>query len=154
MRAIVVAGAGVHDVLVARTVAWARALDPEPLVAAGEEEARAALHGTGGPAVVVWADTPRLADVHAAGVKADLDAGVEIVVAPTLDGSVYLVAMRSPRPELVGPRFSKVLEIAAGEGLETGMLRHERRLARPEDVRALLADPLLAREVRDALSFG
>lgn len=150
MRVVVVAGDGVHDVLVRRARAWAAAVGGEPVVVDSEEAARAGLGD--GPVVVVWADTPRLGEVHARGVLADLDAGAALVAAPTLDGAVYLLAMADPRPELVGPRFGEVLELAARHHLETGMLRHERRLARPEDVRALLADPLLAPEVRAVLS--
>ena len=141
----------VPEVLVRRALDWARPLDRTPALVRSETDARAAVAAAGGPIVVVWADTPRLAEAHRDGVLADLDAGGEVVVAPTLDGAVYLVAMRHARPELVGPRFSEVLELAAAAGLEGGMLRHERRLTRPEDVRALLADPLLAAEVRAAL---
>jgi 2-phospho-L-lactate guanylyltransferase (CobY/MobA/RfbA family) len=149
VRVVIVAGEGVHDVLVRRTSAWAQALDADPVLVADEEQARAALGA--GPVVVVWADTPRLGDVHATGVRRDLAEGAAVVVAPALDGGVYLVAMAQPRPELVGPGFARVLEIAAEHRLETGMLRHERRLTRPEDARALLADPLLDDNVRAAL---
>ena len=154
MRAIVVAPAAVHEVLVQRTLQWAHTFAEDACVAADEEEARALVAGRDGPVVVVWADTPRLGEVHAAGLQADLAEGGEVVVAPALDGSVYLVAMREPRPELVGPLFAQVLELAAAAGLETGMLRHERRVARDEDRRALLADPLLPGTVRAALGSG
>ena len=154
MTTIVVAGPAVPAVLVRRTVEWARPLGAEPTVVESEAAAREAVAEAGGPVVVVWADTPRLGAAHRDGVQADLQAGSDLVVAPTLDGAVYLVAMREPRPEVVGPRFSEVLEIGAAAGLEGGMLRHERRLARPEDVRALLADPLLDPEVRESLVLG
>ena len=43
--------------------------------------------------------------------------------------------------------------LAAREaGLEVGLLRAERGLRRPDDVRALLADPLTDRELREILS--
>jgi hypothetical protein len=43
------------------------------------------------------------------------------------------------------------LEAAAGAGLEFGMLRAERDLDEPDDVRALLMDPLAPAEVVAAL---
>lgn len=154
MIALVVAGPGLHEVLVRRAIAWARSLAAEvELVHSAEEAARAA-EAASGHVVVVWADTPRLGAVHAAGVRDDLEAGADLVAAPSLDGCVYLLAMREGRAELVGPPFARVLALAAEFGLETGMLRHERRLRRPEDVRALLADPLIAGEVRSALDSG
>jgi hypothetical protein len=152
VKVVVVAAEGVPGLLVERARDWARALgDPAPRVARDEPAAAADVTGTTSGVVVVWADTPRLGPVHAAGVQADLAAGTEVVAGPTLDAGVYLLGMRSPRPELVGLRFSAVLERCAASGLETGMLRHERRLARAEDVRALLADPLLPVEVRRVL---
>jgi 2-phospho-L-lactate guanylyltransferase (CobY/MobA/RfbA family) len=153
MRLVVVAAPAVPRALADRTLAWARSLDPEPAVVDGEEAARAAIPGPG-PVVVVWADTPRLGPVHAYGVQADLDSGSGVVVGPTLDGGVYLVATRSPRPELIGPGFPQVLELASAAGLEVGMLRHERRLTRPEDRDALLADPLIDEPLRAAIRLG
>jgi hypothetical protein len=152
VRVVVVAGETVPRLLVERARRWACGLgDAASFVARDEPAAAAEVRQMTSGVVVVWADTPRLGDVHAAGVQADLAAGTEVVAAPTLDGGVYLLAMRAPRPELVGLRFSAVLERCAAAGLETGMLRHERRLARAEDVRALLADPLLPEEVRRVL---
>jgi glycosyltransferase A (GT-A) superfamily protein (DUF2064 family) len=148
VRAIVVAAEAVHEVLVERTTSWAHQLDPDPIRVGGVAQAERAALEVGEPVVVVWADTPRLGRVHADGVRGDLEAGADLVVAPTLDGGIYLLAMRAPRPDLLGSPFAQVLEAAARDRLETGMLRHERRLARPEDVRALLADPLLPQAVR------
>ena len=148
MRVLVV-DPGAPDVLVRRAVAWGERLGETSVVPA--DRAAAAVTGEG-PLVVVWADTPRLGEIHAHGVRVDLDGGAEIVAGPTLDGSVYLLAMREPRRSLVGLPFHKVLEAAAEQQLETGMLRHERRLLRATDRRALLADPLLDADVRGALS--
>ena len=154
MIALVVAGAGLHEVLVERAVAWARSLAADVAVVGSDEDAARAAEAAAGPVVVVWADTPRLGPVHAAGVRGDLEAGADLVAAPSLDGCVYLLAMREGRAALVGPPFARVLELATEHALEIGMLRHERRLRRPEDVRALLADPLIAPEVRAALTSG
>lgn len=147
MRVLVV-DPGVHEVLVRRAVAWGEALGEVHVV---EPAGAAAAAGGAGPLVVVWADTPRLGAVHADGVRVDLERGAGLVVGPALDGGVYLMAAADPHPELIGEPFAALLERAAGLRLETGMLRHERRLTRPEDRRALLADPLLDPEVRAAL---
>lgn len=153
MRALVVARAGLHGLLVERAVQWGERLGAGTSVHASSEEAAAAA-APGGVTVVVWADTPRLGEVHAQGVRSDLEAGMELVVAPALDGSVYLVAMSDARPALIGPGFQRVLELAAELSLKTGMLRHERRLSSPEDARALIADPLLGDDLVAAIRSG
>jgi glycosyltransferase A (GT-A) superfamily protein (DUF2064 family) len=114
-----------------------------------------------GPLLVAGTDCPRLAPVHAAAALDDLGEGCDVVFGATLEGGWYLAGLREPRPELltVAPDawqrsagLGPVLQRARELGAEVGMLRHERVLATPGDVAALLADPLLPAELRAALS--
>ena len=104
------------------------------------------------PLVIVWPDLPRLQPQHAAGALDDLSAGCDVVLGPAIDGGLYLVALAGPTPKLFGlpeqawrsPDVMTVgLAAARDAGLEIGILRSERALHRPADVRAALADPLL-----------
>jgi glycosyltransferase A (GT-A) superfamily protein (DUF2064 family) len=114
-----------------------------------------------GPRLVAGTDCPRLAPVHAAAALEDLGEGCDVVFGATLEGGWYLAGLREARPELltVAPDawqrsagLGPVLQRARELGAEVGMLRHERVLATPGDVAALLADPLLPAELRAALS--
>jgi len=121
--------------------------------------ARVAAHGAG-PIVIVWPDLPTLREVHAEAVLSDLAAGVEVVLGPVFDGGYYLIAISRSVPSLfalpeqvwrASDALTQVLTAAADSGLESGVLRPERALHRPSDVRAALADPLLPETVRRAL---
>jgi glycosyltransferase A (GT-A) superfamily protein (DUF2064 family) len=114
-----------------------------------------------GPLLVAGTDCPRLTAVHAAAALGDLAEGCDLVFGATLEGGWYLAGLREPRPELltVAPDawqrsagLGPVLQRARALGAEVGMLRHERVLASPGDVAALLADPLLPAALRAALS--
>ena len=114
-----------------------------------------------GPLLIATPDCPRLGAAHAAAALADLAAGCDVVFGATLEGGWYLAGLREPRPELltVAPEawqraggIGLVLERARALGAAVGMLRHERVLAAPDDVAALLADPLLEPALRAALS--
>lgn len=107
---------------------------------------------TGGPVIVVWPDLPRLRPDHASAALGDLAAGCELVLGPVIDGGFYLIAVSRPRPDLFalperawrGGDAMAIATAAVGEaGLELGILRTERALHRPVDLRAALADPLL-----------
>ena len=100
----------------------------------------------------VWPDLPKLRPDHASGALEDLAAGCDVVFGPVIDGGLYMIALRRPLPRLfVLPEQAwrspdvMMLGIAAARdaGLEIGLLRTERALQRPADVRAALADPLL-----------
>ena len=80
--------------------------------------------------------------------------GCDVVFGATLEGGWYLAGLREPRPELLtvvpgaGERLAgigTILERARAHDASVGMLRHERMVATPGDVAALLADPLLDR---------
>ncbi|MGI8862884.1 MAG: TIGR04282 family arsenosugar biosynthesis glycosyltransferase [Solirubrobacteraceae bacterium] len=109
-----------------------------------------------GPVLIVWPDLPRLRPEHAAGALEDLDAGCDLVLGPAIGGGFYLVGLARPLPELFSLpeqawRSPDVMKVGLGAvseaGLELGILRAERALQRPADVRAALADPLLAPEM-------
>jgi hypothetical protein len=108
--------------------------------------------GGGGPVLVVWPDLPRLRPEHASAALDDLAAGCDVVLGPVIDGGFYLVGLARPLPQLFalperdwrGPDVMKVGLAAVTEAqLELGILRAERGLHRPGDVRAALADPCL-----------
>jgi glycosyltransferase A (GT-A) superfamily protein (DUF2064 family) len=114
----------------------------------------------GGPLLVVWPNIPRLSPDHATGALSDLEAGADIVLGPAIDGGLYLVAIQRPLAALFSLperawRAADAVAIAAGAaqeaGLEIGILRAERPLQRPADVRAFLADPMLPEMVGQIL---
>jgi glycosyltransferase A (GT-A) superfamily protein (DUF2064 family) len=104
------------------------------------------------PLLVVWPDLPRLRPEHATAALGDLGAGCDVVLGPVIDGGLYLIGISHPVPKLFALpeqswRGRDVMMIglsAVREAkLEVGILRAERALHRPADVRAALADPLL-----------
>lgn len=106
-----------------------------------------------GPVLVVWPDLPRLRPEHAAAALGDLSSGCEVVLGPVIDGGLYLLGIAHPVPKLFALpeqtwRGRDVMMIGLSAvreaGLELGILRAERALHRPSDVRAALADPLTA----------
>lgn len=115
----------------------------------------------GGPLLLIGSDVVALAPGHARAALADLDAGgCDVTIGPATDGGYYLLGLRRPRPELFalpaeawgGPEvFRLTLDAAFAAGLRVGLLRAERDLDEPADVRALLADPLTPDDVRAAL---
>jgi glycosyltransferase A (GT-A) superfamily protein (DUF2064 family) len=104
------------------------------------------------PLLVVWPDLPRLRPEHATAALGDLRAGCDVVLGPVIDGGLYLIGISHPVPKLFALpeqswRGRDVMMIGLSAvreaGLEVGILRAERALHRPADVRAALADPLL-----------
>jgi glycosyltransferase A (GT-A) superfamily protein (DUF2064 family) len=104
------------------------------------------------PLLVVWPDLPRLRPEHATAAFEDLRAGCDVVFGPVIDGGLYLIGIARPVPKLFALpeqswRGRDVMMIGLSAvreaGLEVGILRAERALQRPADVRAALADPLL-----------
>jgi glycosyltransferase A (GT-A) superfamily protein (DUF2064 family) len=122
--------------------------------------ARVAAHGPG-PIIIIWPDLAEFRESHAAGVSGDLNAGVDAVFGPVFDGGYYLIAISGPLPSLFAlpeqvwrapDAMNQVLLAAAQSGLEIGLLRAERALHRPADVRAALADPTLPEAVARVLA--
>jgi glycosyltransferase A (GT-A) superfamily protein (DUF2064 family) len=111
------------------------------------------------PLLIVWPSLPRLPAAHAQAALEDLRHGCDVVIGPVFDGGLYLVAVRALPEALLalpaecwqGPQ----LLAAAGEAeLAVGLLRPERGLRRPPDIRAALADPLLDAELAAVLRDG
>ncbi len=113
-----------------------------------------------GPLLIVWPDLPRLTPDHATAALGDLRAGCDVVFGPVFDGGFYLIAIARPLPQLFALpervwRSSDAIGVgvaaARDSGLEVGILRAERALHRPADLRAALADPMLPDPVARAL---
>ncbi|HWD64300.1 MAG TPA: DUF2064 domain-containing protein [Solirubrobacteraceae bacterium] len=113
-----------------------------------------------GPLVIVWPDLPLLRTSHAEATLEDLKAGCDVVFGPVFDGGFYLIAIARPTPNLFGlpeqvwrsaDAMGIALAAAREAGQEVGILRAERALHRPADVRAALADPTLPGPVARAL---
>lgn len=120
---------------------------------------RVSAHSTG-PIFIVWPDLARFGAMLEKATRIDLIDGADLVLGPVFDGGYYLIALARPLPSLFampeavwrGPdSFNQVLAAANKAGLEVGVLRGERALHRPADVRAALADPLLPEAVARAL---
>ena len=113
-----------------------------------------------GPVLLVGVDAPQLRPVHAEMALDDLRAGCDVTFGAATDGGYYLVGVRERHDELFdlpseawgGPDVLRLsLEAAARAGLEFGMLRSERDLDDPDDVRALLMDPLSPADIVSVL---
>jgi glycosyltransferase A (GT-A) superfamily protein (DUF2064 family) len=173
--------------LLSRTLAWARStapdadylaldgpadvVDPPPAerrleprgdpLGAGAMEVAATVFAAGhAPVLLVTAECPALATIHATAALDDLANGCDLVVGPVVDGGWYLLGLARPIPALGDLRAESwrspdvmALAIAAAQqgGLEIGLLRPERRLATEGDIRAAIADPLTPEDVRAAL---
>ncbi len=113
-----------------------------------------------GPLLIVWPDLPRLSPLHGAGALEDLGSGADLVLGPVMDRGFYLVGVSRPNPRLFtlpepmwrgADALTLGLSAAHEAGLEVGILRAERGLRQPSDVRAALADPCLPESVRRIL---
>lgn len=144
----------------ARARRWvAEVADGEAYEATSPLMATAALRAHTGPVLLVAADVPALGAHHAAAALADLADGLDVVYAPSTDGSPFLLALPRADPALLdrlGGGFEALAAAAAESGGGIGMLRSERRLVGPADARALAADPgapeALVRHLRHAVA--
>ncbi len=116
-----------------------------------------------GPLLVVWPDLPVFRPAHAYGALEDLRTGCDLVLGPVIHGGLYLIGFSKPLPSLFtlseqvwrNPDVMAMTVAAVREaGLEIGLLRAERALHRPADVRAALADPTLPEAIRRVLLAG
>jgi glycosyltransferase A (GT-A) superfamily protein (DUF2064 family) len=158
--------AGVQRLLLARAMEWGEALGAGPTTAAGEDESVAdaagrVFAGAGGRAVViVWPVLPRWRPEHTDAVLDDRAAGHEVSIAPVFDAGLYLLGLARLFPALLAlpdtawdspDAIGLVLAPVHEAGARVGLVRPERALRRPADVRAALADPLLDSELRALL---
>ena len=113
-----------------------------------------------GPVLLVWPDLPRLRPEHARAALSDLSSGCDVVLGPALEGGFYLIGLNRPLPKLFAlpeqvwrspDAMTLVIAAVRDAGLELGVLRAERALHRPADVRAALADPLLPEDIARVL---
>ena len=114
----------------------------------------------GAPVLVAWPVLPRWLPEHAEGALDDLRAGCDASVGPVFDGGIYALALARPIPSLFAlpaeawdsPEALGIIIGALNEAeLSVGLLRPERGLRGPGDVRAALADPLTDDELRAIL---
>jgi uncharacterized protein len=113
-----------------------------------------------GPLLIVWPDLPVFRPAHAHGALEDLRTGCDLVLGPVIDGGLYLIGFSKPLPSLFTlpeqmwrSRDVMAMSVAAVReaGLEVGLLRTERALHRPADLRAAIADPMLPEAIRSVL---
>lgn len=107
--------------------------------------ASVALHDHEGPVLLVAPDLPRLDERLAAAALTDLADGALVVMAPTYDGTPYLVGVPSAAPDVLALAATTFDALAGDPRLAdagVGMLRSERRLVTVDDARAYAADPL------------
>ena len=108
-----------------------------------------------GPLLVIWPCLARWRPEHADGALSDLAAGCDLVLGPTMDAGVYLVAVSRLLPGLLerfeGPLTDDAVVLGARTaqeaGIEIGLLRVERSLRTPADASAALIDPLTLPEI-------
>ncbi len=112
------------------------------------------------PTLVVWPELPVWLPETAVAALDDLSAGCAVSIGPVFDGALYLLALAEPIPELLAlgeqpwhgvQAMARVFGVVEERELEVGLLRAERGLRRPGDVRALRADPLTDVELREML---
>jgi hypothetical protein len=150
----------IEALLQRRALEWARALagDNDAVVEAATD-LKAAV-AADGPTVVVWPELPLWQPDAGAAALDDLAAGCAVSIGPVFDGALYLLAFTEPIPEVVAlgeqlwqgvQALNHVFGVVEGQQLEVGLLRAERGLRRPGDVRALRADPLTDAELRGLL---
>jgi glycosyltransferase A (GT-A) superfamily protein (DUF2064 family) len=159
--------AGLERVLLRRALDWAEEVSPGRVSLAGSGEAlpaavqQAFAEAGAGPVLVVWPVLGRWRPEHAAAVFDDLGAGCEACVAPVFDGGLYLLALARSIPALLDlpaeawdspDVLGLVLAPINDAEAPVGLVRPERALRRPADVRAALADPLLDEELRSLLT--
>jgi len=113
-----------------------------------------------GPVMIVWPDLPQLRPFHAAAALGDLDDGADVVFGPVYGGGFYMIAVARPMPQLFnlpeqlwrGADAVTIGMATTRDGCtDVGILRAERALQRPADLRAALADPTLPGVVARAL---
>src|SRR5947209_1629683 len=111
--------------------------------------------------LVIWPRILRLRPEHGLAALGDLESGCDVVLGPVIDGGLYMLGLARPLSTLAALPAeawltADAMELATAAARDhqftIGVLRAERGLATPADVRAALADPLLPARVAAALS--
>jgi glycosyltransferase A (GT-A) superfamily protein (DUF2064 family) len=149
----------IEALLQRRALEWARVVAGDGTVVEAATDLIAAV-APDGPTLIIWPELPVwLPDTGAAALD-DLAAGCAVSIGPVFDGALYLLALAEPIPELLalGERpwhgvqaMARVFSVVEERQLEVGLLRAERGLRRPDDVRALRVDPLTDGELQQML---
>lgn len=147
--------AALEALLERRALDWARAV-AGPTGGVVEAASGDAVVDGDGPTLLAWPELPVWLPQTGAAALTDLSAGCAASIGAVFDGRVYLIAVGEPVPGLVPaapatPRVGEVFRAVEERELEIGLLRAERGLREPDDVRALLADPLTDPELRGLL---
>jgi hypothetical protein len=141
-----------------RTLEWARAVAGDDVVVEAATDLTAV--DPDGPTLIVWPELPVWLPATGAAALDDLAEGCSVSIGPVFDGALYLLALAEPIPELLAlgerpwhgvPAMTRVFGVLEQRQLEVGLLRAERGLRQPDDVRALQADPLTDGEWRALL---
>jgi hypothetical protein len=132
----------VEALLQRRAEEWARGIDADD----GDDG--------DGVTLLVWPELPLWQPDAGAAALSDLAAGCAAAIGPVFEGELYLLAFAQPIPDLTdppAPTMARVFSVVEQRGLEVGLLRAERGLREPDDVRALLADPTTDGELLELL---
>jgi glycosyltransferase A (GT-A) superfamily protein (DUF2064 family) len=149
----------IESLLVRRALEWARVVAGGDAVVQAATELRAAV-APDGPTLIVWPELPVWLPETGAAALDDLAAGCSVSIGPLFDGPLYLLALAEPIPELLAlgerlwqgvPAMTRMFGVVEQRQMEVGLLRAERGLRQPDDVRALRADPLTDEELREML---
>jgi hypothetical protein len=149
----------IEALLQRRALDWARVVAGDGALVEAATELSAAV-APDGPTLIVWPELPVWRPETGAAALEDLAAGCSLSIAPLFDGPLYLLALAEPIPELLAladqpwhgvQAMARVFGVVEERQLEVGLLRAERGLRRPDDVRALRADPLTDGELRALL---
>lgn len=113
-----------------------------------------------GPLVVLGTDAPTLTADLLTDAFTELAAGADVVLGPALDGGYYLIGMNQPDTGLFdldpdlwggGSVLRATLALAARNAMRAALLTPLRDLDTPQDVTAILGDPLLPARIATLL---
>jgi glycosyltransferase A (GT-A) superfamily protein (DUF2064 family) len=149
----------IEALLERRALEWARVVAGDGTVVEAATDLTAAV-APDGPTLIIWPELPVWLPETGAAALDDLAAGCAVSIGPVFDGALYLLALAEPIPELLAlaerpwhgvQAMARVFTVVEERQLEVGLLRAERGLRWPDDVRALRVDPLTDGELQEML---
>ena len=149
----------IEALLERRALEWARVVAGDGTVVEAATDLTAAV-APDGPTLIIWPELPVWLPETGAAALDDLAAGCAVSIGPVFDGALYLLALAEPIPELLAlaerpwhgvQAMARVFTVIEERQLEVELLRAERGLRRPDDVRALRVDPLTDAELLEML---